>query len=151
MKQSFSVGQALSSSDPAYWRASISHQKHDQSHVICSSHNNTVELHRDSLLCRPKFQRRLDESLLQKHQNQYMADVAEHTKGRKRTRDDSFDEAATNGSYATVKASGLHANSQAEKSRNKFDYNKRFECKFEGCGKSYSRAEHLYRHQLNRE
>mgnify|MGYP000870232937 CR=1 FL=1 len=27
---------------------------------------------------------------------------------------------------------------------------KRFECKHEGCGKSYSRAEHLYRHQLNR-
>lgn len=27
---------------------------------------------------------------------------------------------------------------------------KKFECKYEGCGKSYSRAEHLYRHQLNR-
>ncbi|KIW63851.1 hypothetical protein PV04_08823 [Phialophora macrospora] len=26
---------------------------------------------------------------------------------------------------------------------------KKFECKHEGCGKSYSRAEHLYRHQLN--
>lgn len=28
---------------------------------------------------------------------------------------------------------------------------KKFECNHEGCGKSYSRAEHLYRHQLNRE
>lgn len=28
---------------------------------------------------------------------------------------------------------------------------KKFECKFEGCGKVYSRAEHLYRHDLNRE
>ena len=28
---------------------------------------------------------------------------------------------------------------------------KKFECRHEGCGKSYSRAEHLYRHQLNRE
>ena len=27
---------------------------------------------------------------------------------------------------------------------------KKFECKHEGCGKAYSRAEHLYRHQLNR-
>ena len=27
---------------------------------------------------------------------------------------------------------------------------KKFECKHDGCGKSYSRAEHLYRHQLNR-
>ncbi|EXJ92364.1 hypothetical protein A1O3_00914 [Capronia epimyces CBS 606.96] len=26
---------------------------------------------------------------------------------------------------------------------------KKYECKHEGCGKSYSRAEHLYRHQLN--
>ncbi|KAK5939339.1 hypothetical protein PMZ80_008643 [Knufia obscura] len=26
---------------------------------------------------------------------------------------------------------------------------KKFECRYEGCGKSYSRAEHLYRHQLN--
>ena len=28
---------------------------------------------------------------------------------------------------------------------------KKFDCPTEGCGKSYSRAEHLYRHQLNRE
>ena len=28
---------------------------------------------------------------------------------------------------------------------------KKFECKHEACGKSYSRAEHLYRHQLNRQ
>ena len=28
---------------------------------------------------------------------------------------------------------------------------KKFECNHEGCGKTYSRAEHLYRHQLNRE
>lgn len=27
---------------------------------------------------------------------------------------------------------------------------KKFVCSHEGCGKSYSRAEHLYRHQLNR-
>lgn len=33
----------------------------------------------------------------------------------------------------------------------KANADKRFECNSEGCGKSYSRAEHLYRHQLNRE
>src|SRR5436305_1479466 len=27
---------------------------------------------------------------------------------------------------------------------------KKYECPHPGCGKSYSRAEHLYRHQLNR-
>lgn len=27
---------------------------------------------------------------------------------------------------------------------------KKFDCKHPGCGRQYSRAEHLYRHQLNR-
>lgn len=27
---------------------------------------------------------------------------------------------------------------------------RRFECTYAGCGRHYSRAEHLYRHQLNR-
>ncbi|KAM5348215.1 hypothetical protein ACJ41O_008039 [Fusarium nematophilum] len=33
--------------------------------------------------------------------------------------------------------------------RSRKGLDKRFECTAEGCGKSYSRAEHLYRHQLN--
>lgn len=33
--------------------------------------------------------------------------------------------------------------------RSRKDLDKKFECPTEGCGKSYSRAEHLYRHQLN--
>lgn len=32
----------------------------------------------------------------------------------------------------------------------KVNTDRKFECTHEGCGKSYSRAEHLYRHQLNR-
>ena len=32
----------------------------------------------------------------------------------------------------------------------KVQSDRKFECTHEGCGKSYSRAEHLYRHQLNR-
>ncbi|KAL2812661.1 fungal-specific transcription factor domain-containing protein [Aspergillus cavernicola] len=31
----------------------------------------------------------------------------------------------------------------------KVQVERKFDCSFEGCGKSYSRAEHLYRHQLN--
>ncbi len=31
------------------------------------------------------------------------------------------------------------------------DPRRRFECTHPGCGRDYSRAEHLYRHQLNRE
>lgn len=33
--------------------------------------------------------------------------------------------------------------------RSRKGLDKKFECPHEGCGKSYSRAEHLYRHQLN--
>ncbi|KAI1336295.1 fungal-specific transcription factor domain-containing protein [Xylariaceae sp. FL0016] len=33
--------------------------------------------------------------------------------------------------------------------RSRKGLDKKFECPTEGCGKSYSRAEHLYRHQLN--
>ena len=36
------------------------------------------------------------------------------------------------------------------KRNRKGDSGKKFECQHDGCGKSYSRAEHLYRHQLNR-
>lgn len=32
----------------------------------------------------------------------------------------------------------------------KLESKRRFECTFPGCGRHYSRAEHLYRHQLNR-
>ena len=38
-----------------------------------------------------------------------------------------------------------------KRKRSRKGLEKNFPCTFEGCGKSYSRAEHLYRHQLNRE
>ena len=40
--------------------------------------------------------------------------------------------------------------SKKRKRRSKVQQDRKFDCTFEGCGKSYSRAEHLYRHQLNR-
>ncbi|KAL9107212.1 MAG: hypothetical protein Q9227_007836 [Pyrenula ochraceoflavens] len=39
--------------------------------------------------------------------------------------------------------------SKKRKRNSKVNPEKKFDCKHEGCGKSYSRAEHLYRHQLN--
>ena len=43
------------------------------------------------------------------------------------------------------------ANGQPRKrKRSRKGLDKKFGCPTEGCGKSYSRAEHLYRHQLNR-
>ncbi|KAL8838211.1 MAG: hypothetical protein Q9170_002201 [Blastenia crenularia] len=45
---------------------------------------------------------------------------------------------------------GIHGKPRKRK-RSRKGLEKCFPCTFEGCGKSYSRAEHLYRHQLNHE
>lgn len=37
-----------------------------------------------------------------------------------------------------------------KRKRSRKGLDKNFPCKHDGCGKKYSRAEHLYRHQLNR-
>ncbi|GAM37135.1 hypothetical protein TCE0_022f06793 [Talaromyces pinophilus] len=43
-----------------------------------------------------------------------------------------------------------HTSEPKKRKRNrKAQPDKKFECQHEGCGKSYSRAEHLHRHQLN--
>ncbi|RAH84904.1 C2H2 finger domain protein [Aspergillus japonicus CBS 114.51] len=43
----------------------------------------------------------------------------------------------------------LDGSSRKRKRTRKVQTDRKFECTFDGCGKSYSRAEHLYRHQLN--
>ncbi|KKK24992.1 hypothetical protein AOCH_003130 [Aspergillus ochraceoroseus] len=43
----------------------------------------------------------------------------------------------------------MDASARKRKRTRKTHTDRKFECTFEGCGKSYSRAEHLYRHQLN--
>ncbi|CAK96607.1 uncharacterized protein An07g01620 [Aspergillus niger] len=52
-----------------------------------------------------------------------------------------------------TEADALHAAingpPRKRKRTRKVQTDRKFECTFEGCGKSYSRAEHLYRHQLN--
>ncbi|KAH7064067.1 fungal-specific transcription factor domain-containing protein [Paraphoma chrysanthemicola] len=60
--------------------------------------------------------------------------------GRGRRRDRS-DEDGGDGDEAT--------GSSRKRRRSRKGLDKKFECPHEGCGKSYSRAEHLYRHQLN--
>ena len=44
----------------------------------------------------------------------------------------------------------LNGPPRKRKRTRKVQTDRKFECTFDGCGKSYSRAEHLYRHQLNR-
>ena len=46
---------------------------------------------------------------------------------------------------------GTHNGGQRKRKRSRKALDKKFPCPEEACGKSYSRAEHLYRHQLNRE
>ncbi|KAF2403350.1 hypothetical protein EJ06DRAFT_535918 [Trichodelitschia bisporula] len=66
-----------------------------------------------------------------------------NARGRRRTRDTGSgdDEDGPDGD------GGQGGSKKRRRSRKGLD--KKFECPHEGCGKSYSRAEHLYRHQLN--
>lgn len=81
-----------------------------------------------------------------------MAEVDKLARGRRRGRDD---DSALSIDGAAAQSAGIDppsANSPKKQRRRsrKGNSDKKFECKHEGCGKSYSRAEHLYRHQLNR-
>jgi len=70
----------------------------------------------------------------------------ESSRGRRRTREDqNGDDDDTNGDQ-----DNLGSGSSKKRRRSRKGLDKKFECPHEGCGKSYSRAEHLYRHQLNR-
>jgi hypothetical protein len=66
------------------------------------------------------------------------------TRGRRRERDDGDDPSGDGGD------GGDATGSSRKRRRSRKGLDKKFECPHEGCGKSYSRAEHLYRHQLNR-
>jgi hypothetical protein len=66
-------------------------------------------------------------------------------RGRRREREDSEGDFDDNGD------GGDATGSSRKRRRSRKGLDKKFECPTEGCGKSYSRAEHLYRHQLNRE
>ncbi|KAJ9635976.1 hypothetical protein H2199_008331 [Coniosporium tulheliwenetii] len=72
--------------------------------------------------------------------------IKDDGRGRRRTRDDERgDDSSDNGSDGQEGATG----SSRKRRRSRKGLDKKFECPQPGCGKSYSRAEHLYRHQLN--
>ncbi|KKZ60366.1 hypothetical protein EMCG_04881 [[Emmonsia] crescens] len=80
-----------------------------------------------------------------------MADVDSLSQGRRRGRDEEQD-TSHEGHDQHDSSEPTHSRSDSVKKRKrtrKGDSEKKFDCKHEGCGKSYSRAEHLYRHQLN--
>jgi hypothetical protein len=70
----------------------------------------------------------------------------DEARGRRRTREvENGDDDEQGGDQDN---GGVGNSKKRRRSRKGLD--KKFECPHEGCGKSYSRAEHLYRHQLNR-
>ena len=77
---------------------------------------------------------------------------AESVRGRRQDRDSSegakVDEISDDDGEGPSSKSGNGQPRKRKRSRKGLD--KKYHCPHEGCGKSYSRAEHLYRHQLNR-
>ncbi|KAG0124308.1 putative Zinc finger, C2H2 type transcription factor [Tuber indicum] len=74
-------------------------------------------------------------------------EMEEKARGRERNRDGMVD-----GSGGQVIGGPLSSSSDPpsrKRRRSRKGLDKKFECPAEGCGRSYSRAEHLYRHQLN--
>lgn len=67
-------------------------------------------------------------------------------RGRRRDRDETEGDNTGDGADG-----GDVPGSSRKRRRSRKGLERKFECPHEGCGKSYSRAEHLYRHQLNRE
>ncbi|KAF2276820.1 uncharacterized protein EI97DRAFT_397751 [Westerdykella ornata] len=68
----------------------------------------------------------------------------DENRGRRRDRDEA--DAENNGEGPDA---GDANRGTRKRRRSRKGLDKKFECPHEGCGKSYSRAEHLYRHQLN--
>ncbi|GAB1318757.1 Zinc finger protein klf1 [Madurella fahalii] len=80
----------------------------------------------------------------------------DHERGRPRSRSDDKDvegldlDDADDGDAGGDNAHSSNSEGPARKRRrSRKGLDKKFECPEKGCGKSYSRAEHLYRHQLN--
>jgi hypothetical protein len=73
-------------------------------------------------------------------------------RGRDRSRDGPGNDISDDEEMSAAGPSGGNAETSTarKRRRSRKGLDKKFECPHPGCGKSYSRAEHLYRHQLNR-
>ncbi|KAK2783767.1 hypothetical protein FQN52_009511 [Onygenales sp. PD_12] len=80
-----------------------------------------------------------------------MAEAGKLALGHRRGRDDDPDalREVQDSQNKSEPAQAQNDSAKKRKRSRKGDSEKKFDCKHEGCGKSYSRAEHLYRHQLN--
>lgn len=82
---------------------------------------------------------------MEKQEQDMTSPASDENRGRRRTRDDEHEDDQDNQADDGDAPPG----SSRKRRRSRKGLDKKFECPHEGCGKSYSRAEHLYRHQLN--
>ena len=75
----------------------------------------------------------------------------EDERGRKTERDEDMTPKGEDDSGDGKDEGGDGKDRPRKRKRSRKGLEKNFPCPTVGCGKSYSRAEHLYRHQLNRE
>lgn len=85
-----------------------------------------------------------------------LSDISQHDqdeiRGRRQDRDRSATAKAEDESGdGKENGGGTSGGKPRKRKRSRKGLEKSFACPTQGCGKSYSRAEHLYRHQLNRE
>lgn len=83
---------------------------------------------------------------MDKQEQEITSPTSDENRGRRRTRDDDHVDDQDN----QAEDGDAPPGSSRKRRRSRKGLDKKFECPHEGCGKSYSRAEHLYRHQLNR-
>jgi len=91
----------------------------------------------------------IHDSALQRRQKTEMEDK---NRGRRRSRPNSKSKDGSGEGSPNEGADGHSSGTDGpsrKRRRSRKGLDKKFECPQEGCGKSYSRAEHLYRHQLN--
>ena len=77
---------------------------------------------------------------------------SESLRGRRQDRESPDEDRAdeVTGDELEESTSKLGNGQHRKRKRSRKGLDKKYHCPHDGCGKSYSRAEHLYRHQLNR-
>lgn len=84
------------------------------------------------------------------HQHQTLSKEEEKPRGRERDREPESNKMDITQSNGSGQLSSTTEPPSRKRRRSRKGLDKKFECPQQGCGRTYSRAEHLYRHQLNR-
>ncbi|KAI9821289.1 MAG: hypothetical protein M1827_004025 [Pycnora praestabilis] len=85
----------------------------------------------------------------QESTNGHDGEAEEKSRGRRRSRGEDDGREGTEENWSVAEDGSSAGGPSRKRRRSRKGLDKKFECPQDGCGKSYSRAEHLYRHQLN--